>query len=299
MTDPARRNFIRTAGGLILFTPFFPLAGRAQAKNIMDNQPITIQLGQTGQGFTLLRGGGRMEIQREPAGVNFYTISWSMSSLGVIRVSHGTYSFTLAGALSCMGIEDLDFPAEGIAEFHFDVAPAVPAVISHLEARDRIFRLLHMLQMAGWRRYIDRHKPRFSGKTALEESIQRWGAYCLDPNYVPTLPEWMRLMIGSYWGFYAEGAYLTIEFKRDSRRMDPDKPGAYLVSFTLKNELVYMRGLFKQEKRKHWQEFWPEQEKYFQLERAEAEAKARAQGLSIDTTYTDPPILALKRHTSP
>ena len=82
---------------------------------------------------------------------------------------------------------------------------------------------------------------------------------------------------------------------RDSQRMNPKEPGAYLLSFELQSETMENKQYFASEDRDRWLELWPEREKRLQQERAEAEAKARAQGLSIDTTYSDPPVLTLQR----
>ena len=265
----------------------------------MIEQTITIQLGQTGESFVLANGQDRVYVKREPAGLNFYKVRWLRNQLGVIKVDHGIHSFMIGDAMSCTGIEDMDFPREGISDFYFNIAIATPEAIPHLEARDRIFKLLHMLQVAGWRRYIDQYKPRFSGKTAVEESVRESGRYSLDPIYIPSLREWMSLNDHAVWKLYAEGVYLVVRFDRDETRMDPGKPGAYILSFELQTEDAYYRLGLDREERKRWWELWPEYEKSARRDRAEAEAKARAQGLAIDTTYTDPPILALKRHTSP
>ena len=297
-----RRNFILASGALTLFAPFSlwrEVFADSANSGSEDNQPITIQLGQTGESFVLANGQDRVHVKREPAGANFYKTRWSRNQLGVIKVDHSTHSFMIGDVMSCTGIEDMDFPQEGISDFYFNIAIATPEAIPHLEARDRIFKLLHMLQAAGWRRYIEQSAPRLKGVAALEESIRQLGNYRLDPNYLPTLQEWMRLDDGTGWEFCADGIYLTVEFWRDSQRMDPDKPGAYILSFELKTEDVNYRQGLDREERKRWWELWPEYEKSARHDRAEAEAKARAQGLSIDTTYTDPPILALKRHASP
>ena len=76
--------------------------------------------------------------------------------------------------------------------------------------------------------------------------------------------------------------------------MKPDLPGAYLLSLQLQTEAEDTKGYFAPADKKRWKDLWPARDKELQQERAAAEAKARAQGLEIDTSYQDPPILALR-----
>jgi len=261
----------------------------------MNNQPVTITLGQSGDSFVVANGRDRVTVKREPAGLNFYDIKWPRNQLGTIQVSHGFHSFKVEGILGCTGAEDKELREEGISIFDFSVAIATPEAIPHLKARDRIFWLLQMLQAVGWRRQIMPIDPRLNGREALEFSIKEFGVYSLDPNYIPSLKEWMQLGSHAMWNLYADGIYMKLEFNRDAERMNPVEPGAYLLSFEIKSEAEYLKMAFAPEDRNRWLELWPARKKELERERAEAEAKARAQGLAIDTTYTDPPVLALQR----
>jgi len=269
------------------------------AGNATIDKIITIKLGQSGESFVLANGRERVNVKREPAGLNFYKVRWQINQLGVAHVDHGIHSFRIENVLSCSGTEDAELLDEGIGVFRFNAAPTNLETIAHLEARDHLFGLLHMLGAAGWRRYIFRAQPRLIGRDALEYSIKKFGVYGLDPDYLPTLDEWMRLDDGARWRLYAAGVYLTIQFMRDSERMNPKEPGAYLLIFELKSETSDSREYFAPEDRSRWLELWPARKKELERERAEAEAKARAQGLAIDTTYTDPPVLALQQGGRP
>ena len=258
------------------------------------SQTVTIKIGQSGESFVLANGRERIRIKREPAGLNFYEFDWPRSHLGTVRVEHGIHTFSVGNVLGGTGTEDTELLHEGLTPIHFWAGIIAPETIPHIEARDRIMALLQSLRAAGWRRNITRSDPRFKARQAVAESINQLGLYSLDPDYTPTMQEWMSLGNHAIWEHYAEGIYMTVDFRRDQEHMNPNLPGAYLLGFKLTTEAEEMQGYFAPDDKKRWKELWPARNSALQQERAAAEVKARAQGLEIDTTYQDPPILALQ-----
>lgn len=257
------------------------------------NHPVIVQLGQSGDSFTETNGRERVNIDRQPAGLNFYSVHFSTASPGVVQIEHGPNSFHVSHVLSISGVEDVDFLHDGIASLDVNAGVTASAVIGHLEARDGIMKLLQNLQEAGWRRVIDRGEARTKARSSLLYAyIDNLNG--LDLRYVPTVVEWMRLGSKACWYLYADGVYLTLQFRRDAKHMNLNLPGAYLLSFEFKTEAEHSRGYFGPADRARWLELWPEREKELQQERVASEAKARTLGLEIDTNYQDPPIVAAK-----
>ena len=100
----------------------------------------------------------------------------------------------------------------------------------------------------------------------------------------------MHIESNMTWALYADHVYLDVNFTRDHTLTDPAKPGAYLTSFTLKNEAEHFRGCVDSRERKRWKELLPAELLKLSPMRAEAEAKMRAKGIKIDETYQDPPL---------
>ena len=253
----------------------------------------TFKFGSTGELFLQDNGRENVLVKREPAGINFYKMRWTTDRYGAVKIEHGMHGFKVDNVLSLSGTEDTETLQDGFLFFNISAVITPTDTISHLEARDAMMRMLRTLQQAGWRRYIYRAEPRVKSRSSLLHAYAD-NLNGLDLNYVPTLQEWMRLGEKANWYLYADGAYLTMQFMRDETRMHPDQPGAYLLTFELKTEAEDTKGYFAPDDKKRWKELWPARNSALQQERAAAEVKARAQGLEIDTTYQDPPILALQ-----
>lgn len=100
----------------------------------------------------------------------------------------------------------------------------------------------------------------------------------------------MRMKNLTGWEFYANHTYLNVTFTREHTLTDPTRPGAYLVSFELKNEAEEFRGHVGGSDRNRWKEVLPKELKELAQERLKKETELRLQGAKIDETYVDPPI---------
>ncbi len=263
--------------------------------NVKKEAPISsntiVHLGEQGEAFAK-HYPSQINIDRQPAGVDFYSIDWKPSAPGTVTFEHGKHTFTVKNALDVSGYQNIDFPEEGMPELDITAGITAPEFIAHDEARQQMFAILQRISQAGWQIFIDRDDPRLRGKDAFNYVMTTSHYSTLDASYLPTFEEWMQIESRTIWKFYADHVYLEVNFTREHTLTDPTKPGAYLINFNLKNEAEHFRGYVGPDNRKRWKELLPAELAKLPPMRAEAEAKMRAKGVQIDETYQDPPVPA-------
>lgn len=249
---------------------------------------VTIKVGEQGPAFEK-RYPNLVKVGRHPAGIDFYKIDLDSNPRGIVTMEHGKHSFTIDDVLGITGTYDHNFLNEGISEFDIYAGITAPELISHDEARLKMYAILQRILQAGWQMNIPRSRPRLHGKDAFNYYLID-SSMSLDTSYLPTFEEWMKINSLTDWSFYADHVYLSVNFTRESTLTDPTKPGAYLISFNLKSENEFYRGYVGGEHRKEWKTRLPAELAKLAPLRAVAEAKLRAQGVKIDETYQDPPV---------
>ncbi len=158
--------------------------------------------------------------------------------------------------------------------------------ISHDEARLYILDLVEKFITLGWKNTFYLSKPRLSGIHALNY----YGADGLDPNYKLSFAEWMQLKGTLSWEFYLNHTYMTLDVDRDQDHLDPNKPGAYIMSFTIEPHEEVQRKYVEEKQRDHWRQLWIPIARKLRSERNIEEAKLKAQGIPIVSDYKDPEL---------
>jgi hypothetical protein len=261
-----------------------------QRKDAQMVQNVVLRLGESGDRFVQRIGQKFVKTDKQPAGMNFYKIDWTIYNPGpsVVTFEHGAHTFTIDTVLGVMGSSyEPDINKWGIIDFDISFGLPPRNAIPHEQARLKVMALLRMLQDKGWKQYYSRDGARIKGRSSLRDGDN------VDARYVPSFEEWMTLRDGSMWRLQADAVYLNIQMWRDDKHLDPQQPGAYFMSMELHGEEDDVRGYFLHADRDHWRELWPERMKKSYEFRTEAEAEARAKGYQIDTDYQDPPIKAL------
>lgn len=267
-------------------------ASATEHKEPSMNAEVIIRLGESGAEFVRRHGALLHSWQSIPNVVQDYRVVWPEASLGIVRLDHGRHAVAIQHVMSVQSSEDLSgrYAGEGLYNFHISAGVSEAKDILHDDARLKIHHLLQRFLNAGWQPLVDRTQPRLKGRYRLEHTLATSNINGLDPAYLPTLEEWMRIEQRTPWEFYADGWYLKVAFSRDPQRMDPLKPGAYLLSFTVRTETDYFRDYAPPEQRHRWKEFVAPAVKEEAQERAQAEAELRARGIPIDEAYRDPPV---------
>lgn len=263
---------------------------RAIGTNIMSNEKtIELRVGETGESF-VRRNPTIATIDRQPAGLNFYELQWSTHAMGKVIVKQRSLSLPIANVISVTGTENMDFQAEGISEIRINSALTNSETIAHDNARLMTFAFLQKIRENGWKFTIPRSMARIRGKDMNNYLLQTGKHTTLDPDYVPSLGEWMQYPDLTSWVFYADQVFLTVQVTREHTLTDPLKPGVYLLSTNLESEEQHFRGYVDGLDRPRWRQLLMDEVTQLAQSRATMESEFRSKGIAIDDTYVDPPL---------
>ena len=156
---------------------------------------IRIKIGETGPQFLERTGLDDKNVNRQPAGVNFYELDWSPQKPGTVHLQHGQHSIDFPHALGVMGSEDLSHPHEGIDSFWISAGITATDLIAHDEARQLFTQLLQKLLKAGWKQSLAYDDPRLSGEEAYQYAVEEKMGLGMPVDYDPTLEQWIAMSI--------------------------------------------------------------------------------------------------------
>lgn len=231
-----------------------------------------------------------VSVTRQPAGLSFYKANWKVQQKGAVKLVHGSHSLEIADVLNLVGTEDDEQKARGILKYSIVSGMSGPDGIDHTVARDYFFSVIDTFTRAGWRSTIPFAAPRLTGKDMMTYLLESGEYTTLRDNYRPTLDEWMKLEDLSEWQFYADGVFITLSFIRDQKRMDPRKPGSYIVNIEITSNIEHYKGFVDPSHREQWRELLPAAMKEDATRRQSAEEQLIKKGFPIDTEYRDPPV---------
>ncbi|MET0320825.1 MAG: hypothetical protein ABW069_08920, partial [Duganella sp.] len=206
-----------------------------------------------------------------------------------VRLENSIQSFEIENTLSVTAIDEPLSQDEGIVNFSINAGISSSDLISHDEARKRFIFILKTIRNAGWKRFLDEGDPRLTGRDMLGYILNQSPASSMDADYEPTFEEWMKIPSRTTWSFYANHIYLSVDFSREPTLLNPEKPGAYLVTFTVNSENNHYKSYVEPRDKKNWKNALPAQLAALPSMREKAEAELRAKGFKIDETYEDPP----------
>jgi hypothetical protein len=254
---------------------------------------IELNIGEKGDAFA--RRTSLVKVDRQPAGLHFYELRWPSSGKGKVKIRTSINSIPIENVLSVTGVEDADSASEGLYEIRINSTLTNSDTIAHDDARQKIFAFLERIKRAGGKTVIPRGMARIRGKDMTNFLLQSRKQTTLDPAYVPSLNEWMAHDSLTGWQFHIDRMFVKVQFMRERSLTDPTKPGAYLLSITLKSELENFRNYVKPSDREHWMDMLPFALADMAKRRAKLEDELRLQGTKIDETYTDPPVPDLSK----
>lgn len=258
----------------------------------MSKEPIIeIHVGESGTSFAS-RNSSLLEIDRQPAGLNFYKIWFPVSRRGGVTISAGTHKISLHNVVNILASEDVDLREEGLQDITINSTLTATEKISHDEARLLFFALLQDVVRSGWKATIPLSMARLRGKEIMQYFLSTNQGITLDPSYTPTLKEWMQLENMTSWNFYASNTYMNITFMREGTLLDPTKPGSYLVSTEIKSDIEELRNHVENRDRTRSKELVPDVLHGLAATRKKLEGDLRKRGMTIDESYIDPPVPA-------
>ena len=255
--------------------------------------PIELYIGESGKSFSARNA---TNVDRQPAGLNFYELHWPFKSMGSVIIKQGVTRLPVDYVLSVTGTEDMDLHNEGLSDIKINSAISKEERISHDEARIKTFAYLQNITQLGWAVTIPRSMARIRGKNMSDYLLQTDKYTTLDPTYVPTLNEWMQYEDRTTWEFYNDRAFLSVQITRDYTLTDPLKPGAYLLSTNIQSEAEHFRDYVDGLDRTRWKQLLHAEVKNLTRIREKKEAALRAKGVPVDETYVDPPLPDLSKY---
>ena len=265
----------KAANESLVNTPFYIKAGMSPAEYNQRNQEYI-----------------NKNINKQPAGLNFYDQDWSSKTPGTVQVDHGDYSFSVPYVLGTMGTEHTKNLDQGIYQFSIRSGLTPDETIDHEQARIEMMVLLQEIVAKGWQPFIGQNKPRLSGKESFSYRVEDNDLYTPDPLYIPTFDEWMGLDTDSDWAFHIDNVFLTVNIRRRLSHKGNDALGVYLLTFTLITHEEKARNSFDGKDREQWQSLWAEAAKTSKVSRYKKEVELIKRGYHINTDYIDPIIHA-------
>ncbi|MCD5360430.1 hypothetical protein [Chromobacterium aquaticum] len=219
-------------------------------------------------------------------GLNFYkAMNFDPNALPSVTINAGETKTVIPKVLSISATEEKNRSPEIISIF-ITARVKNGGAMSHDEARLYILDLIEKFTAAGWKIAFSFNKPRLSGIHALNY----YGADALDPNYKLSLAEWMQLDGSLNWKLYLNHTYMRVTVDRDQDHLDPNKPGAYIISLTIEPHEEVQRMYVDQKERDHWRQLWIPIARKLRSERNIKEATLKAQGIPIVSDYKDPEL---------
>ena len=276
-------------------TIFFCLAlfgcEKIQKEKIMSgsNMPISIRLHENGSDFSK-KHQGLIKEDRQPAGLNFYEANWRSEQKGNVAIYFNRAILNIDNAIGFVATEDAEKIDEGILEITVNSGITGPYGQHHEKVRDKLFSIFGNIIKTGWTPLIPHALPRLNGKYMLDFALKSANPHGLDPTYVPTADEWLRIKDLTTWEFYSEDAFLQISFLREPKKSNPHKEGIYIIKYNIESKKDYYREFVAPDQKDNWSIQLPKELADAELRRAKLEKKLHSEGIPIITTYRNPPI---------
>ncbi|GAA6169240.1 hypothetical protein [Sessilibacter corallicola] len=272
----------------------------------MSSMPIAqavIELNMSPEKFaTVNQVDPKRGVNRQPAGLDFYSVEWPSIPGGQVFLEHGPYSFAFSNTIRVTGTYDRAIPSKGLYVFNISGGMTAQSDIYHDEARLRFLEFLAMLKQKGWRRLIGLGDPRLIGHQALQYALLKKPGRSIPTNVLYSLPidveidlnTWMQIEDND-WRMYAGDAIMKIGFRRDTSRLDLDKPSDYFFRYEIYNRQQLIMNQLSSEERKQAAQIWPERKLELEEKRLQKEALLELQGYHIDRSYVDPELKLIQR----
>ena len=285
---------------LLLIFFVFNVSNKEENSNMNGNkpsQPLVFTVGENPTDFIqrMKNVGQPIGVDRQPAGLNFYTIKSQQGTRKIARIEHGQYSFDIPPMMKYMGTEDADLPELGIKLLRFTfVRKDDGQKNTHEQAREFFIGYIKMLSDLGWQRFISPSKPRLSGPQSYQYILEGNDYYVPDLTVEPNLQTWKAMEDSHIWTLYADNLFMDIKYRRKQDPSDknktPDESAYYIFSLEITTKDEFAKGYMKFEQRDTWQQHWASEIKPLKTRRYKIEAELRDKGYTIDTSYQDPII---------
>lgn len=260
-----------------------------------SSQMIRIRLGESQADF-LTRFADRVQINSQPAGLDFLSIDWRRPPYATVTLDQPHAAFSVDHVLGVQTFRRAsDGARQGLTRFSIYAGVNEGGDVLHDKARIYIHELLKRILSAGWGQMVDVDEPRLAGVERLKRTLATSNLNGLDARHVVPLKEWMQIEDGTPWNFVRDDAVLQVTFRRDAAKLEAASPGAYFLSLTWMSTSDHFREMVDPDERAHWRELLPAILVKAGQSRTSKEDELRKAGWTIDTSYVDPAPQALQR----
>ena len=262
-----------------------------------SSQPLVFTVGENPTDFIQRMKNIRQSIgvDRQPAGLNFYTIDAPQGTRKIARIEHGPYSFEIPPVMGFMGVESMRLPELGIKLLDFTfVRKDDGQKNTHEQAREFFIGYIRMLADLGWQRFINTSEPRLSGLQSYQYILEGNDYYVPDLNVEPSLKTWKAMGNTHIWTLYADNLFMDIKYRRKQDPSDqhksPNESAYYIFSLEITTRDEFAKSGMKFDQRDTWKQHWVPIMKRLKSLRYKKEADLNEKGYVIDTSYQDPII---------
>jgi hypothetical protein len=262
-----------------------------------SSQPLVFIVGEKPADFVqrMKNIGQPIGVDRQPAGLNFYTIDSPQSTRKIAQIEHGPYSFDIPPVMGFMGMESMRLPELGIKLLDFTfVRKDDGQKNTHEQAREFFIGYIKMLADLGWQRFINTSEPRLSGPQSYQYILEGNDYYVPDLDIEPSLKTWKAMENTHIWTLYADNLFMDIKYRRKQDPSDqhksPDESAYYIFSLEITTRDEFAKSGMKFEQRDTWKQHWAPIIKKLKTLRYKKEAELMDKGYVIDTNYQDPII---------
>ena len=285
---------------LLLIFFVFNVSNKEENSNMNANkpsQPLVFTVGENPTDFIQRMKNIRQPIgvDRQPAGLNFYTIDAPQGTRKIARIEHGPYSFEIPPVMGFMGVESMRLPELGIKLLDFTfVRKDDGQKTTHEQAREFFIGYIKMLADLGWQRFINTSEPRLSGLQSYQYILEGNDYYVPDLNVEPSLKTWKAMGNTHIWTLYADNLFMDIKYRRKQDPSDqhksPNESAYYIFSLEITTRDEFAKSGMKFDQRDTWKQHWVPIMKRLKSLRYKKEADLNEKGYVIDTSYQDPII---------
>jgi hypothetical protein len=262
-----------------------------------SSQPLVFTVGENPTDFIqrMKNIGQAIGVDRQPAGLNFYTIDSPQGTRKIVQIEHGPYSFDIPPVMGFMGMESMRLPELGIKLLDFTfVRKDDGQKNTHEQAREFFIGYIKMLADLGWQRFINTSEPRLSGPQSYQYILEGNDYYVPDLDIEPSLKTWKAMENTHIWTLYADNLFMDIKYRRKQDPSDqhksPDESAYYIFSLEITTRDEFAKSGMKFEQRDTWKQHWVQIMKRLKTLRYKKEADLNEKGYVIDTGYLDPII---------
>ena len=263
----------------------------------ISSQPLVFTVGEKPVDFVqrMKNIGQSIGVDRQPAGLNFYTIDAPQGTRKIARIEHGPYSFEIPPVMGFMGVESMRLPELGIKLLDFTfVRKDDGQKNTHEQAREFFIGYIKMLANLGWKRFISPSEPRISGPQSYQYMLEDDHYYVPDLTVEPSLKTWKAMENTHIWTLYADDLFMDIKYRREQDPSDknktPNESAYYIFSLEITTKDEFAKGYMDFENRNTWKQHWADEIKPLKVLRYKIEAELMDKGYVIDKDYLDPII---------